>query len=99
MSVRSLNTDVLVLFCVVTPLWFYLLYVYVTQVISAAQLKSEEFERALSLQHTAMASDEKGRLALKLLTFLSGGGDETGAVHAGEEVLKMWTEAHAPNVN
>lgn len=71
----------------------------VTQVISAAQLKSEEFEHALSLQHTAMASDEKGRLALKLLALLAGGDDETEAVQAGEEVQKMWTEAHALNVN
>lgn len=71
----------------------------VTQVISAAQLKSEEFERALSLQHTAMAGDDKGRLALKLLTLLSGGEDETEAVQAGEELQKMWTEAHATNVN
>ncbi|CAM9452412.1 unnamed protein product [Ectocarpus sp. 13 AM-2016] len=64
-------------------------------VISAAQLKSEEFERALSLQHSAVAGDEKGRLALKLLALLSDG-DNSESARAGEELQKMWNEAHAP---
>jgi len=71
----------------------------VSQVISAAQLKSEEFERALSQQHTAMAGDKKGSLALKLLALLSGGEDEVEAVKAGKELKKMWTEAHAHTSN
>lgn len=66
-----------------------------SQVISAAQLKSEEFERALSQQHTAMAGDEKGSLALKLLALLSGGDDEVETAQAGKELQKMWTQAHA----
>lgn len=68
------------------------------QVISAAQLKSEEFERALSLQHSATASDENGRLALKLLALLSDG-DDTESAQAGEELQKMWNEAHAPTTS
>lgn len=63
------------------------------QVISAAQLKSEEFERALSLQDTAAAGDEKGRLALGLLALLSG--EEYQAVQAGEQLRSIWTAAHA----
>lgn len=68
----------------------------VDQVISAAQLKSEEFERALSPQHTAMAGDERGRLALKLLHLLSGGEDDAEVIQAGEELQNVWTEARAP---
>lgn len=71
----------------------------VSQVITAAQLKSEEFERALSLQHTAIIGDEKGGVALKLLALLSSGEDEDEAVQAGKELQKMWTEAHAPKSN
>lgn len=63
------------------------------QVISAAQLKSEEFERALSLQDTAAAGDEKGRLALRLLALLSGEDDEAG--QAGKQLRSIWTAAHA----
>lgn len=63
--------------------------------ISAAQLKSEEFERALSLQHTAIAGDEKGAVALKLLALLSSGEDETEAVQAGKELQKLWNQAHS----
>eukprot|EP00752_Nemacystus_decipiens_P016520 g14766.t2 len=63
-------------------------------VISAAQLKSEEFERALSLQHTAIVGDEKGGVALRLLALLSSGEDDTEAVQAGKELQKMWTDAH-----
>lgn len=66
------------------------------QVISAAQLKSEEFERALSHQHMAMKGDEKGRLALGLLALLAGGEDEAGAVRAGEQLRSIWNEAHTP---
>lgn len=70
-----------------------------SQVISAAQLKSEEFECALSKQHTAIAGDVKGSLALKLLGLLSGGEDEIEAVTAGQKLQKMWTQAHAPTSN
>lgn len=75
-------------------------YVYTSQVISAAQLKSEEFERALSMQHTAIVGDEKGGAALKLLSVLSSGEDDTAeAVQAGKELQKMWADAHVPHSN
>ena len=67
----------------------------IDQVIAAAQLKSEEFESALSHQHTAMAGDEKGRLALELLALLAGGNDEAEAERAGEQLRSIWTEAHS----
>lgn len=67
--------------------------------ISAAQLKSEEFEFALSQQHTAMAGDEDGSLALKLLALLSGGEDEVEVETAGKELQTVWSQAHAPTSN
>lgn len=65
------------------------------KVICAAQLKSEEFEQALSHQHKAMAGDEKGRLALGFLSALAGGENEDGAVQAGNQLRGIWMEAHA----
>lgn len=65
------------------------------QVIAAAQLKSQEFEGALSHQRTAMAGDERGRLALRLLALLAGGEDEANAEEAGEQLRRIWSEAHA----
>lgn len=46
-----------------------------------------------------MASDGKGRVALKLLALLSGREGETEAAQAGEEVQKIWTEAHTAKMN
>lgn len=62
--------------------------------ISAAKLKSEEFERALSRQHTPVAGDEKGRLALALLALVGGGEDDAEVARAGEKVHIIWAEAH-----
>lgn len=66
---------------------------YAPQVISAAKRKSEEFERALSHQHAAVAGDEKGRLALAMLALLGGGENESEAVRAGEQLRSIWEEA------
>lgn len=69
------------------------MYLFFFQVISAAQSKSEEFERALLHQHTAMAGDDKGRLALGLLASLACEEDGTEVVKAGEQLRCLWVEA------
>lgn len=71
-----------------------LIVVVFCQVICAAKLKSQEFEQALSQQHTAVVGDEKGRLALAMLALLGGGEDEAEAARAGEQLRGIWDEAH-----
>lgn len=62
-----------------------------SQVISAAQSKSEEFERTLSHQHKPMESDGKGHLALALLSLL--GREESEASWMERELRRIWNES------
>lgn len=53
-------------------------------------MKSEEFERALSDQHTPAVPNSDKRLALAVLALLDG--DEGESARAGEGLQELWVQ-------